>query len=288
VAARSYAADLADLALAPFGRALLLNHARHASRLGLERVVVVLSFDCDTDRDIEVASDVHARLADVGVGAGWAVPGELLERGAETYCAIAASGAEMLSHGYRQHCEIDASGAYVSTYFYGARADVEADIRRGHDAHLRVLGRQPRGFRVPHFGEFQRPDQLRFLHSILQSLGYRYSSSTMPTKWLLRGPIYDTGAGLVELPVSGRRSTPRRVLDTWSFRFAPNRTVGPDDYLYEVRSLLSFFVDRGRPAVLNLYADPSQVADWPEWFDLVSDLAPYTAPSFGDLLDSLP
>lgn len=281
---------LADRAIGAAGGALRANHSRACRRLGLDGLRVVLSFDCDTDEDIDVVGGVHERLGALGVVPAYAVPGELLERGSDVYQSIAATGAEFLNHGFRQHCELDAATrTYVSSFFYDeiGTAAVEEDVRAGHDAVLRVLGQEPRGFRSPHFGTFQRPSQLRFLHRLLASLGYRYSSSTAPIRGLLRGPVLRTRAGVAELPVCGRRDQPRRVLDTWSFRFAPGRQVEAADYVVQVLELRDAYAGKGRPGVLNLYADPSQVADWPEFFALVGQLADHAVPSFASLLDEV-
>lgn len=278
----------ADGLLGVAGGVLRWNHARLAGRAGIDGLVVLLSFDCDTEQDIGVVPEVHARLAGLDVVPTYAVPGELLERGADVYRAVAAGGAEFLNHGYHPHCVLDdATRTYVSSHFYdeiGLPA-VEDDVRRGHEAVQAVLGQAPLGFRTPHFGTFQRPGQLRFLHRLLQSLGYRYSSSTTPLHGLVRGPVVRTRHGLVELPVTGRIDAPRRVLDTWSFRFAPGRRVEADDYLAQVRALAREALDRRRPTVLNLYADPSQVADWPGFFQVAGELAPHSLPSFRSLVE---
>lgn len=279
-----------DWGLGAVSGPLLANHARLAARRGIGRLTVVVSFDCDTDEDIDVVPEVHGRLTALGITPVYAVPGELLERAASTYAALAGSGAELLNHGYRQHCRIEpGTRTYVSSMFYDELTpqQVADDVRGGHDAHLRVLGRAPVGFRVPHFGTYQRPAQLRHLHGILASLGYRYSSSTTPIHGLLRGPVVKGHHGILELPVSGRRDLPRRVLDTWSFRFAPGRDVEPDDYVAQVRAMLAYFAGGRRPGLLNLYGDPSQVADWDGFFTVCAELAPHAAPSFSSVLDRL-
>jgi peptidoglycan/xylan/chitin deacetylase (PgdA/CDA1 family) len=270
---------------------LLLRHsAGQARRQGFDRLRAVVSFDCDTDRDIAVVPAVHARMREAGVLPAYAVPGELLERGAAVYADVAADGAEVLNHGYAEHCTLDeATRTYTSTGFYDEMSDAEVadDVRRGHEAVADLIGRAPRGFRAPHFGTFQRADRLRRLHALLASLGYRYSSSTMPVIGLLRGPVVAGGSGILELPVSGRPTAPHRVLDSWSFRFAPGRTVDEADWEADVRRLVDGHLAGRRPGLVNLYADPSQVDDWPGFFRTMAVLAPHAAPSFCALLDDI-
>lgn len=274
--------------LAVAGPALRRWAASRGRRQGLRRLRVAVSFDCDTDRDIEVVGGVHERMRRAGICPAYAVPGALLERGRDTYGALVADGAELLNHGGAEHCElVPATRTYVSSGFYDEMDDaaIEADVRLGHDVVSSVLGAAPSGFRAPHFGTFQRPDRLRRLHELLASMGYRYSSSTMPIVGLLRGPIVPSRSGVVELPVSGRPSAPHRVLDSWSFRFAPGRDVDESDWVDEVRRLVRWHESTGTPGIVNLYADPSQVEDWPSFFEVMAELAPHAAPSLRSLLD---
>lgn len=240
-----------------------------ARRAGLERLYLVLSFDCDTDEDAEVAPEVHARLLDLGVAASYAVPGEILERGAAAYRAIAASGAEFLNHGYREHT-VKRGGVYTSTLFYHQLSadELEEDVRRGTAAVAEIAGRPPTGFRVPHFGTFQRISQLRSLHALLAAEGYAYSSSTLPIWGFRKGPLFRE-LGLVEFPVSGTASWPLRILDSWGFFAAPDRTEDGDAYLRESLAVAELY-RRAGAGILSFYADPSQVHDQPAFFEAVA------------------
>ena len=83
--------------------ASLATYRAKAAQAGLDRLYLVLSFDCDTPEDIEVAWEVHEKLSHIGICAAYAVPGALLREGAEVYRRIAATGAEFLNHGGRSH-----------------------------------------------------------------------------------------------------------------------------------------------------------------------------------------
>ena len=265
--------------------ALLARQRRQLRSLGVDRPAFVLVFDCDTDEDVERVAAVHDRLVSAGVTPAYAVPGDLLRVGSEVYGAIARSGAEMLNHGDARHCRIAEDGSYESWFFYDQLGldVVEADIRGGHQAHLDVFGVAPVGFRVPHFGTFQGRAHRAVLARVLGDLGYRYSSSGMPHRGWLAGPVHREG-GLWELPVTGRRDAPLAVLDSWSFRFAPGRRV--DESAYEAQ--LGWLVDRllaGRNEVVNVYADPSQVWDWDGFFEVVGRAAPVAVAGPAALLD---
>ena len=242
---------------------------RAAGATGLQ---VVLSFDCDTEKDIAVAGDVNAWLAARGVPAVYAVPGELLAAGREVYSAVHRSGAEFLNHGFLTHTRL-VDDAYVSTLFYDQldRGAVLRDIELGHAAVRETLGVAPRGFRVPHFATFQEPAQLAFLHATLAGLGYAYSTSTMPAFGFRYGPVRNAG-GVLEFPVSGSFNLPLIPLDSYGVRFAPDRPFGAGDYVGQVRRLATFYLREGLPAVLGFYVDPSQVYNFPEFFEAVEAL----------------
>ena len=261
--------------------------SRLAFRQGITEFKFVLSFDCDTEKDIRVVEDVHEQLRTIGVTPVYAVPGELLEKGSEVYRRIAATGAEFINHGYRTHSHIDpVTGNYISSFFYDEipREILLEDIRRGHAAIKTVLNRTPKGFRVPHFGSFQRNSDLTYLYAQLRRLGYQYSTSTTPLKAILRGPVQLITDGFWELPVSGCYSTPLSILDSFGFRIAPVRNVTEADYVKEFRLLAGYYLAGNRPGLMNIYADPSQVYDWPEFFKCIGLVANASVASYEHLL----
>lgn len=254
---------------------------------GLDKPTFVLSLDCDTDLDISVVDEVHAKLQGLGIAPIYAVPGELLERGAAQYQRIALTGAEFLNHGYRPHTSVDAERRqYTSTHFYNdlSSNEVANDIREGDMAVERVLGFRATGFRIPHFGSFQQPHQLRFVHDHLRDMGYSFSSSTLPIHSLRHGPWYQH-LGLWEIPITGCLDRPLAPLDTWSFRFAPDRRSTEQDYISQINRLADW-MEQGVPLFINIYGDPSQIYDWPGFFTSISRLAPFSVGSYRELLPS--
>ena len=100
----------------------------------------------------------------------------------------------------------------VTFYDQMSAAEVEADIRRGHETVTKVMGEAPRGFRAPHFGSFQSPNQLALIYRVVRDLGYRVLLDHHPTGragsraaggarrrvrapavWLLSGAHHHTG-----------------------------------------------------------------------------------------------
>ena len=241
--------------------AIFRRYAARARAQGFGKVHFVLSFDCDSDEDIAVVWDLHARLLEIGVRPVYAVPGELLQRGQKTYRRIAGTGAEFLNHGYRDH----GSGRFF--YDQQSPETVREDVVQGDRCLREVLGVVPRGFRTPHFGTYQRPAQLRHLHGVLGALGYRFSTSTMPLYGFRYGPAFDR-FGVTELPLSGMGSRPLTLLDTWGCFKAPDRRFTPEDYRREGTELLDRMSAAGA-GLLNLYGDPSHVHESELFFEIV-------------------
>ena len=260
-------------------------YRQRARRAGLDRLFLIVSFDCDTQDDIAAAREVHERMRQCGIMPAYAVPGELLAEGADIFRPIAASGAEFLNHGHRRHAYFDrAAGEYRSNFFYDEQPlDVlEGDLVGGDWSVREILGTAPQGFRTPHFGTFQKPAQLRFLHRVLKRLGYTYSSSTAPFHGWRHGPVFED-FGLPEIPVSGGGTRPFTIIDSWGCFAAPDRQFAPEDYRSETLALARQLA--GGPGLLNYYADPSHVLAQPIFFATMAALARLAEPiTFAELM----
>lgn len=253
----------------------------------VEKTAFLLSFDCDTELDFEVLPQVVSKLKAIGIKPVLAVPGELIEKGKNVYKQLAASGIEFINHGYVQHTDLQLpERIYISSFFYHklSRDQIVQDVKKGHEAICKHLGITPIGFRTPHFGSFQKSSDLQFLWRLLQNMGYEFSSSTTPGVGIRKGPLWKER--ILELPVTGCPSWPTKVLDSWGFGFAPSRSVEKSDYINQIEKFEEE-IKRGRNLVINIYADPSQVYDWPEFFEALEKLAPYNVGSFKDLIDTV-
>lgn len=266
------------------------RYRRLAEQAGFRQLFLVLSFDCDTPEDADTALKVHDRLKGLGVSPVYAVPGEILNKGEQVYRKIAQAGGEFINHGFRDHTYYDkARGLYASCFFYDQLPleTVRDDIVQG-DRNLRsTLGIEPKGFRAPHFGTFQKSAQLRFQHNVLKELGYSFSTSTLPLYAYRFGAAF-RDFGVLELPLSGMGSMPLRILDSWSCFAAPERRFGPEDFLREGRLAGENFRSLGI-GLLNFYADPSHIHDREEFFEAVAHWAQIAKPvTYSQLLAELP
>lgn len=265
------------------------RYAVLAKRAGIDRPYFILSFDCDTTDDISVAWDIHSRLLNMGVRPVYAVPGEILKKGEPVFRRILESGGEFINHGYTEHTYFDtARDRYASCFFYDELTlnAVRDDIVRGDECLREVLGITPKGFRTPHFGTFQRPHQLRFLHDTLKELGYLFSTSTTPLYAYRLGPLF-RNFGVCEIPVSGMGTSPLTILDTWGCFAAPNRTLSQEDYRREGKLAGEILGNMGT-GIMNYYADPSHIHESEIFFETVGQwLAVAQSVTYGELLENL-
>ena len=254
---------------------------RRATRSGLIKSTFLLSFDCDTELDISVVEFVHDKLLSLGIRPVYAVPGELLIAGSEVYKRIRDSGAEFINHGFRRHSEVLLPHReYKGTFFYehSQNSEIIKDIELGHKAIKEVLGVEATVFRAPHFGGFSKPNQLRLLWDTLSSLNYEISTSTTPFFAYRYGPN-SIHSGICELPVSGDPKRPHRILDSWSYTFSGHNSLSRFDFIDAINQI-AVAMNSGEKVFLNIYADPSQVYDWPEFFESITELSAYNVDSF--------
>ena len=148
----------------------------------------------------------------------------------------------------------------------------------GHKAIKEVLGVEATVFRAPHFGGFSKPNQLRLLWDTLSSLNYEISTSTTPFFAYRYGPN-SIHSGICELPVSGDPKRPHRILDSWSYTFSGHNSLSRFDFIDAINQI-AVAMNSGEKVFLNIYADPSQVYDWPEFFESITELSAYNVDSF--------
>jgi len=233
--------------------------SRKLARRGIRGVYVILSFDCDTDEDANAALILHRWLTERDISAAYAVPGAQLERGAAIYRQIAEAGGTFLNHGALPHT-LQQGDSYISSTFYNKMSldEVRADVQHGHEIVTRVIGKAPTGFRTPHFGYFQSPEQLRFLHDLLKSMGYRFSTSTMPRTALNHHPVWQIGA-FTEVPLSGWYQQPLNLLDSFTLIESPTRRIVTDSYAQRLIDTVTTLRRKKLNAILNYYVDPAHV-----------------------------
>lgn len=242
----------------------------HKAKKILPQSYFILSFDCDTEEDIAVVLDVHSKLEQIGITPVYAVPGELLKKGEKVYSKIHDTGAEFINHGGCEHTYFDEQHKrHASCFFYDQQSaeDLRKDILLGHQTLQDVLGITAKGWRTPHFGTFQKREDLKFLYSILNELNYTFSTSTSPVMAYQHGLLFKKD-GIIEIPVTGIYSEPLNIMDTWAYFAAPDRIKLPPEYVKAAQELAIF--SSKYPTLINIYGDPSHIHDKPEFFEAMS------------------
>ena len=263
------------------------TYGRQARRLGLQGLYLILSFDCDTPDDTKAVEEVDEWLFRNGIKRTYAVPGKQLLEGAEVYNSLARRGADFINHGAMPHTEWR-ENRYWSINFYDqmTHEEVMNDIRSGSEMVRRVTGLLPSGFRVPHFGLFQKPDQVGAIHATLRELGYRFSTSTLPYFAFFHGPAWKAG-GVWEIPLSGSFPSFFTLLDSWGYVKDPYHPVVGDDYAGRFLQTVERLMRLGISGVLNYYVDPAHVCKSESFFKVLNHVlaSGVTTLSYGELLD---
>lgn len=227
--------------------------------LNLDKVYIILSFDCDTPEDAQASSEIHPKMCDLGIKPVYAVPGELLELNSDIYTEIFNSGAaEFINHGYKTHVEFnEETQKYFSIFFYDKLSEttIRTDIQNGDATIKKVLGTAPNGFRTPHFGTYQDPVHLSFLYKCLNELNYDFSSSTVPEYSIAHNKIIGKQDNIAEFPVTGMYSKPIYILDSFCCFFLKQNY----NYFDEAKNWLQEISPNG--GILNYYVDPAHIFD---------------------------
>jgi peptidoglycan/xylan/chitin deacetylase (PgdA/CDA1 family) len=252
----------------------LAEYGRLSRAAGIDRLYLYLTFDCDTDEDAEAALELDPWLAERGLQRAYAVPGVQLERSASAYRKLAAKGVEFLNHGGVPHAEWRGDRYHGITWYNEmTAAEVVADIRSGHETVSRIIGVKPKGFRAPHFGGFQAPDQLALIYGTARGLGYSYCTTTVPQLGLERGPVVDVG-GLHEIPLFGSYLAPTTILDSWTYLEDRKDYRLGAGYFTLMRDTVDYMLTHDIPGVLAYYVDPAHVigqTPFTDAMDLVRD-----------------
>ncbi|MBF0294995.1 MAG: polysaccharide deacetylase family protein [Magnetococcales bacterium] len=236
---------------------------------GKTRHIYLLSFDCDNPEDLPALRSLLPLLDELAIRVAIAAPGEILQRDPAFFRQLHQDGHELMGHGWRQHSAIR-DGQYLSTLYYHNLTDAQLDeeITRSRDAVASLTGAPPAGFRIPHFGHSNTPEELHRVHSRLPPLGIAYSSSTLPRMAIRHGPLYPAQEGLLELPISPSFCKPTAILDTFSHGFDHRAKPAKSfqEYHAEFMRMLEYAVRK--PAwVCNLYCDPSQAVGMQGWWE---------------------
>lgn len=259
---------------------------RSMKNLNLTEPLIVVSCDCDTDEDTAVVLEIDTKFSLIGIIPEYAVPGEVLIRGSSTYLELHRRGRKFLNHGYFDHVTALSNEPAQNIFIYSDLTvfEIEDDMARGHAAIKDLFGSTPTGWRTPHFGSFEKRNQLSLIANLCKKFGYTYSSSSTGFHSLKHGPINLSGF-TAEIPVTGHGSAGLGVLDSWSFlkNKADSNSFNSATFLAELRQIVNKF--KGINFLLNIYLDPRFVPKTEIfWSELRRELNGIRSVSFEEVL----
>lgn len=262
---------------------------KQGQQLGLTQPKFLLSFDCDTSADIKSSLTLYKKFSINGIYPVIAAPADIVEEGLKEFRELAKLGATFLNHGSSHHAATNKQGEIFSTLTYSELSESEwiKDITEGHQRLKDYLGVTVKGFRTPHFGEFNSPSTLKCLYQVLNDLNYNHSSSTTPLfasiahrskKW--------SSNKITEFPVNGLLDKPAQIIDSWSFSKPGSNTASQVQLIIKSLQQYDQLFNTGENIFLNIYFDPAQLEKQEAICDQILNFSPWAIKSFEELLVS--
>lgn len=238
----------------------------------LKKSIFFLSFDVETQRDVEILSKLVKKITEFNIIPYLAVPGELIEKNQKLFSKLCKSSI-LINHGYKIHTKFDqVKKKNVSTFSYSNISDKEIfnDLKRGHNSIKKITNQRPKIFRLPHFGEFSNLKDINSIYKFMKNLGYKISSSTTSIDLLINnGSIYKLN-NILEIPINSCISNPLQILDSWAF-ISCDKPLGEDKL---IKNLLEYeILMKEKNILLNLYFDPIDIIDSEKFFKVVKSLS---------------
>ena len=246
------------------------------SNLLLEKSFFI-SFDCDTQKDIDCLENLLTKLKAIEIKILLAIPAKIIKKNIILIKKLTnIYEVEFLNHGYYIHTEFrEKDKTYVSTLSYNKK-DIEfikKDILLAHNFLLDKLNIIPVGFRAPHFGEINLKLKSK-IYKFLSDLNYVYSSSSIYDLAILKGSIFKIN-NIIDLTVTGRSNNISKMLDSWSFlENKDNEVTLNKSYFDEIEKVKNIFMNQNYN-YLNIYADPSHIINHDNFFEFLKSLAKY-------------
>lgn len=245
----------------------------------------LLSFDCDTQKDINSLEKLIKRLNHINFKVVLAIPGELVMNNFELIKNLNNKySIEFLNHGYYLHTKFsDEEKSYKPIFSYEKKNIdfIEKDIELAHNLFRDKLKIDLTGFRAPHFGDISY-NKKKKINKYLKKLGYYYSSSSIYDLAFLKGAIFDS-EGIIEISVTGCVDKPMSMLDSWSFlKIHNDKLVLSSNYFVEIKKLQNILENK-KFNFINLYADPSHVIENDIFFQYLENFSKFNLLNFKDI-----
>lgn len=245
----------------------------------------LLSFDCDTQEDIDSLETLLSKLKNSRIKIVLAIPGKLIEKNLNLINTLNNKyEIEFLNHGYYIHTEFNKTQKiYYPTFSYEEKEIefIKEDIILAHNLFKNKLKIDLKGFRAPHFGEISYKKK-REIFSYLKQIGYIYSSSSIYDLAFLNGPIFDL-EGITEITVTGCPDNQSMMLDSWSFLNNENEEINLNERYFLEIGKLKKLINKKEFNFINIYADPSHIIKSEKFFSLIKEMSEYNVYDFKEI-----
>jgi len=251
----------------------------------INKKVFLLSFDCDTQKDINALEQLLKKLKEINFKIVLAIPGELIKKNIELIKSLRDKyNIEFLNHGYYLHTYFDDVNQNYEPIFSYENKNIEfiqEDIRLAHELFKKYFKIDLVGFRAPHFGDINF-NKKKKIFKYLKKLGYTFSSSSIYDIALYKGAVFKI-EGITEISVTGCADKPVKVLDSWSYLInKKNELILSTDYYLEIKKLHQIILNKDYNFI-NIYADPSHVAFDELFFKELKNFSKFNLLNFRDI-----
>ena len=183
----------------------------------LNNSIFFLSFDFETQRDINQIELLTTKLLRLKIKPYYAIPGELIKKNKNKLKKV-CSKISFINHGFKVHTEYSKKkkkNYSLFSYLNLNKRQIKKDIVLGHQTIRSICNQEAIIFRTPHFGEYAEYGDMKYIYEVIGRLGYKFSSSTTPIYSILEDPIF-TKNDIYELTSSSYLSNPLQIIDSWS------------------------------------------------------------------------
>lgn len=224
-----------------------------------KKALVLLSFDVDMTKDVLSLKTLMDVLSSYDYKTSFACIGKWVEKYPKEHEKILENGHEIINHTYSHpnNDELNPNEKFNEL----STDEKKYEIKKCHNICKEILDYNPKGFRVPHFGDLFTED----IYLILSELKYSYSSSIVASK----SPTFTlpyVNNGIVEFPISPCPKHPFGVLDTWhSLERGVNKHQNDFVDLFEKMILKA----KEKHSIVNIYWDPQDIINLNSLNDLL-------------------
>jgi len=251
----------------------------------VSKKLFLISFDCDTQKDIFCLEELLIKLHRIKIKAVLAIPAELLVKNLELITDLKNKySIEFLNHGYYIHTEFHKQENSYRSIFSYEKKDIEfikEDIILAHNFFRDKLNINLKGFRAPHFGEISFKKK-RKIFKFLKEIGYEFSSSSIYDLAFIKGPLFKSD-GITEITVTGCVDNQSSMLDSWSFlKPKSNEVILLESYFDEINKL-KHLMKKEDFNYINIYADPSHIINSNKFFSSLEEMVKYNILKFEEI-----